>query len=793
MILILYSATAALLLWLSHRFITPLSRAAAVILFLVPFVFTGYALLTSRVYAPVDHPWETVPLSWMKEQYGLTAAHNGYLSDVSTQMIPWRAAVRRSLAHGELPLWNRFILSGDILAPSAQPAVYSPFTLLACLLPVALSMTFTAAIAHLIAALGAFLLARELGCREVSALVAAAGFAYATGMALFILWPLGFAWAWAPWVFLGVRRRSFSLLTTAFVLLLLAGHPESALHVVALAVAWALTTVPPRALPRLALAGVLALLLSAIYLLPIVEMAPQTMEHATRTGEFAHTPRGVSSRDALMRLATDVFPILHTRDLHTRTGIPIDTAATGSIILALAIYAAIRVRSRDAWFFAAMAVFCLLARAEWKPLARALQKLPLFDQTLNERFSFGAALALAMLAALGVEEIFRRGGDRVAIVTLLALLVLLGAGNVWLRDPAFVPVWGPYKMAAELLGLALAIALIALRAPRFLIAVVLLQRFVSEGGIYRTLDARIAYPPIPLLAGLRDVREPFRITGHGNAFIPGTSALYALEDVRGYQAMTFLRYRETYPLWCVHQPVWFNRVDDLTRPFLEFLNVRYAITWDRDPPPPGWREVSRQKGSMLIENLHVLPRAFVPRHVRGDGNALEEMAGESDFGERAWIEGALETANGPGSVAVHNRKLGYDLDVTMENGGWVVASLPAWSGWRATIDGHRVATHFANHAFLGVYVPRGRHRVELVFLPKSFVAGAVISLVTIAALLALGLRRGVAAKARASPLPSPHRDEAAAGRGDGYCFWAASGACIDASFFSSDAIRRSLR
>jgi hypothetical protein len=733
--LLLYSITAGALLWLSHRRILPLSRAAAAILFLIPFVFTGYALLTSRVYAPVDHPWETVPLNWMKEQYGITATYNGWLSDVSTQMIPWRAAVRWSLAHGEWPLWNRFILSGDILAPAAQPSPYNPFTLLACLLPVAHSMTYTAAIAHFLAAVGAFLLARELGCREAAALVAATGFTYATSMALFILWPLAFAWAWAPWVFLGVSRRSVPLLTTAFVLLLLAGHPETALHVVALSAVWALVTVPPRELPRLAIAGPLALLLCAIALLPTLEMVPQTMEHATRTTRFAETPRGVSANESATRLIADVFPVGHPR-----TGAPLDTAAVGSIVLALGLYGALRVRSRASWTWSALAVFCLLAHSEWAPLARVLQKLPLFDQTLNERFSFGAALALAMLAALGVEEIFRRNGDRVAVLTLVAVLLALGAGNAWLRDPAVVPIWGRYELAAELGGLALAILLLFMRAPRFVIAVLLLQRFFSDGDFYHTFDARIAYPPIPMLASLGSTEEPFRITGHGNAFIPGTSALYALEDVRGYQAMTFRRYADTYPLWSIHQPVWFNRVDDLTRPFLSFLNVRYAITWDRDPPPSGWREVSRQKGSMLIENLRVLPRAFVPRHVSG-ANALEGMAKESDFAARAWIEGVADAANGPGVIVIRNRRLGYDLDVTMENGGWIVASLPAWSGWRATVDGHAVPARFANHAFLGVHVPRGRHRVQLVFLPRSFVWGAWISLSTIVFLIGITIVR----------------------------------------------------
>jgi hypothetical protein len=735
--LLLYTLTAGCLLWLTHRYLLQLSKWAAPILFLLPFAFVGIALLTSRVYGPVDHAWELVPLNWMKEQYGLGTAHNGYLSDVATQMIPWRAAVRWSLAHGEWPLWNRFMLEGGILAPAAQPAAYSPFTWLACLLPPALSMTFSGAIAHFIAALGAFLLVRELGCRESAALVAAAGCTYATGLALFILCPLGFSWAFTPFILFAVQRRSMPLLTLGFALLLLAGHPESAMHVVVIAAAWALVVVPWRALPRLALAGVVALLLCAVQLLPFLEAVPQTKEYADRLAIFVKVPRGVESSEVLARLAMDVLPALHTR----MPKLPVDTAAVGSILLALAIYGAIRVRTRASWFFAGLAVFGMLAHAEWKPLARLLQKLPLFDQSLNGRLSFAAALALVILAALGVEELFRRERDRVAFVTLGAVLLLLIVGNAWVvRAELPPPVWGKYKIAAELIGLALALVLLLLRRPKLLLAAILLQRVVSEGGIHRTFEQRIAFPPIPILRSLKPLDSlttpdvPFRITGHGRAFIPGISPMYRLEDARGYESITFRRTVETFPLWSVEQPVWFNRVDDLTRPFLSFLNVKYAITWDRDPPPDGWREVARQRGSMLIENMRVLPRAFVPRSVRVGHHALTEMAYETDFATRAWIEAPLtpgEHANGPGNVVTRNAKLGYDLDVTMENDGWVVASLQRWKGWRAYLDGRRVETHFANQAFLGVHVPRGHHRVRLMFLPESFVIGGWISLGTL--------------------------------------------------------------
>src|SRR5687767_6516762 len=111
MALALYAVVAIALLLLSQHFIRPLSRLAAAVLFLLPFVFTGYALFTSRVYGPVDLPYSSQPLNWMKETYGIGELHNAMLSDIYGQMIPWRKAVQWCLLHREWPLWNPFILS----------------------------------------------------------------------------------------------------------------------------------------------------------------------------------------------------------------------------------------------------------------------------------------------------------------------------------------------------------------------------------------------------------------------------------------------------------------------------------------------------------------------------------------------------------------------------------------------------------------------------------------------------------------------------------------------------------
>src|SRR5213075_2151308 len=152
-------------------------------------------------------------------------------------------------------------------------------------------------------------------------------------IAFFVLWAIGGAWAFLPLVLLGTHRcvrapgvRSAALLTVALTLLVLAGHPETALHVVAVGAIYGLVQLlnVGRVLqPVLTafVAGVVALLLCAIYILPILEAAPQTMEHAFRVGGWRAMPHGVSNAEVEARVLADVFPWLQDHRW-TRKGTP---------------------------------------------------------------------------------------------------------------------------------------------------------------------------------------------------------------------------------------------------------------------------------------------------------------------------------------------------------------------------------------------------------------------------------------------------------------------------------------
>jgi len=695
----LYLGVVSLVLFAWSRYVQTVSRVAALVLLLLPLCFTGRALFTGRVYAPIDLPFMSEPLHAYRGDYGIGDPHNASLSDLYQQIIPWKEAVRSAWANGEWPMLNRYMLCGDVLAASAQPAPYDPFELLSLLIPIAQALTFGAAITFFLAALSAFVFARSLGVREHAALFAAAAWMCSASIVFMVGWPMARAFALLPLILFAVRLvvheaslRSGVVLTIALVLEILAGHPETLLHVVALGVLYGLFELmwrrSIRAIVIAAVSGLAALAITAVFLMPFLDAAPQSFQHAARvwfTGQpFPTQPEVIERRARVM-----FFPWDDARYLEP------DAGGSGLVVLALALAAlVIARRRRETWFFFALFVICALAGVNAPPIAQILHAIPMFDVAINQRFAFAADLFLALLAALAVDAI-------------------------------------------------------ALTGQRIMLAVVLLERLFEAGSFYPALPPRAFYPVVPTLAAIPHSDQPFRIAGLHYQFIPDAAAFYGLEDARGYSAMNNYRLRETFPLWSKPQPASFNVISDASKPFLSFLNIRYLlVSLDSEPPSPQWKLIAQDKGSKLFENTAAMPRAFVPPVVwyRPSGKAvLAEMLESDDFTERVWIEvpeyPAQNIINGSGHVITHRAKNGFDLDATMQHAGWVVISETAWNGWRAYIDGRRVQPRIANHAFIGVHVPEGHHHVRLIFIPEAFTRGRAISFGTLGLLAITALSR----------------------------------------------------
>jgi hypothetical protein len=740
------------------RRLVPFSRLAAAAVVALPLLFTGAALVSGRVYAPIDLAYATEPLASLAPQAGITHIANAAVSDVYAQFLPWNAALRWSVAHHQWPLWNPFELGGGILAAAAQSAPYHPVTLLGLLLPQAQGVTFAAAMTIFIAALSFFLLAREIELSELASLFGAAAWAFSTHLVTFTHTAHGTAVAMMPFVLLAARRvarapgpPTAALLTGALTLLMLCGHPESMLHVVFLAACFALIELrqPLRAISFAMAAGIATLLLTAIFVLPLLDAIPQTREYLHRT-----SARGDGRSSATITQVMHLLPGSLVPFIEGESGVEAatHTAATGhawagsgyvgALALAPALVALRRRRGRLTWFFTGATIFGLLMGAEAPGLTELFQHLPLFSIAINVRMISFAALGVAMLAAMGID-VFQRERVRLDLAcaaVAVGLMILIAALLPSMRASGLTLPFLRLNAARQLLPLVLAFAVCRVaRTPRAaaagLLALLLLQRSGEASGRIPTLPARAFYP---LIAGLppRDDRQPFRIAGSGALLPPDLAAHYGLEDVRGYQAMTLARLAATFPLWCTPQAVWSNRVDDLTAPMLSLLNVRYALAPPRTPPPARWRTRGAYEGFDLLENTAVLPRAFLPAVVH-EGTPPEgviaSMAACRDFGNEAWIEsgGAPSTrANGTGRIDLRREGSRLRLHVALDAPGWVVVSEPAWRGWRVEDRGRPLEVRFADSALVAFRLDAGSHDVRMFYRPRAFVIGAWISAIS---------------------------------------------------------------
>ena len=171
-------------------------------------------------------------------------------------------------------------------------------------------------------------------------------------------------------------------------------------------------------------------------------------------------------------------------------------------------------------------------------------------------------------------------------------------------------------------------------------------------------------------------------------------------------------------------------------PLLDLLNVRLLIA-DRETKENaaelqalGWMPAPNSGVERLYVRQQVQPRFFFVDRVRQaepPQRALDLMQ-QIDLGHEAVVE-APPTAIGPaGTVSVIDyQPNSVVLSTSSMTPGFLVSSETYYPGWRAVIDGNAASIVLTNHAFRGMYVPAGNHRVEMRYYPTGFNALLVVT------------------------------------------------------------------
>jgi len=354
------------------------------------------------------------------------------------------AARRTILEHGQWPLWNPWLggghsLAGHPLGRTANPS-FLPVLALGTLPGVKLDVLLYL----LLGQVGTARLLRRLGAGWpgacLGALVGSWGGCYAMHLTHgHFEW---MAYAWVPWMLasleagLGGRAGGALLGAGAFAALTwLDGGPYQLAFVPLFVGLWGLVTALARRSPRpllLALgAGALGLLLAAIQILPVLEMARAFPRETASVNLYYGAPFEIDTKETLWQM---LLSREQGHDPGAWMPFRINVGAyVGWLPLLLALLAPL-LRARGAGRYLALLLASLgLALSTTLPVDAwsALHALPGFGSLqIPARFNAFVLLCVAVLAGLGLDALARAGPRRIA-APAAAGLVAVAALDLW--------------------------------------------------------------------------------------------------------------------------------------------------------------------------------------------------------------------------------------------------------------------------------------------------------------------------------------------------------------------------
>jgi hypothetical protein len=386
-----------------------------------------------------------------------------YERDIHAYWYPFRAVITQAMAERSLPLWNPYVGFGAPLLSDPSLQLAYPLTWLALLLPAAIHYKLFAIGHTLLAAAGAWALARRLGLGRTAAMVAGSSYALSgpllSSVNLFHH-HVGAAWIpWVLWALEGLLRgpgvRAALTLGLMVAGQILTGSGDMCLASALLGTARIASrllrpsTSPAaqlRALARYgALAALLAAALSAVQWLPTAELVGRSgrAQMDLRTASY-WSLHPVSLVDlAVPRLVADLPLSTASRAaVFEGRGALLACIYVGVVPLALGLLALL-LRSRPAAGTAlGVLALVLLSLGRHAPLYWLFWKLPGFGLLrYPQKLLIPAALCVALLAAFGAEawgrpwsQAERRRG-RWAALALVGCALVLAALAAWVASP----------------------------------------------------------------------------------------------------------------------------------------------------------------------------------------------------------------------------------------------------------------------------------------------------------------------------------------------------------------------
>jgi Bacterial membrane protein YfhO len=686
--------------------------------------------------------------------------------DLTSLFYPAAVYDVQQLRQGSLALWHPDVLGGHPYLAQLQTQVLYPLRWVTALLAIVISdgnLSYTGfaaeVIAHLvIAGWGGYLFFRRLSRSWAAGLFGGIAWGlsgYLTGYPIQHT-PILYSAAWLPWLLWALdhvlsspRLRWVFLAAICWAMPLLAGMPQNVFYIALVVVpfgVWRIGQAPSHARSSITKRVMLSLLLGAGLMAAQLLPALEILAYAERADwAFAQKATGFEVQD----LIGLIYPRLTTWS-PLYVGMP-------TLLLALA---AVRSAGREARLWLGIALFgvalSLAAQTALFPwLYRAVPAFALFRN--QERAALLVSWSLITLAVLGWPYV-RSAFNEIRIGTILV---------IWWLIIITIAVWSSLQPANqqtqlhEQLSKAMWAPLIGLSAWATLHKITKGQGSKWTGSVLVALvvldigsitwqtaytNHFVAQPPKKIATPIftnellpveyRQSRIDTRGLLNKDQFV-----LSGIEDLHGQlpiELANFKRFRAEVPgerLWALMGVGCYAR--DQAEPALPFEASQIAEFTSSE---------EKQVGVYCLAQPFSRYRVLYEAKQFDDTTALVALHDDSFDPLRTAILDqpitlAARTINTPPQITIIAQQAQHTaLQVTTAGEGILVIGDVFYPGWVARVDGARTPIIKAYSALRAVQIPAGTHETTLDFEPLSFLIGSILSVITLLAMLGLGLR-----------------------------------------------------
>lgn len=408
------------------------------------------------------------------------------------------------------------------------------------------------------------------------------------------------------------------------------------------------------------------------------------------------------------------------------------------------------------------------------PFFRLVSFLPMFSLTNTGRLRFLFVFSQAILVGFGADYIFNHFDSKRKISLALTfyfvfiLSLIFGSSVVW--KLCFHSLTTRVMLVKEVFFLVIIFMLLSIIllfseiltkwnavSKLFLSLLIVGELFYYGYKYHPSISPNLVYhlkPPVEYLQkNIGDYRVTSfrkRFEGYNTALTPESSSLFGLQDIRGYKFLTSQRYAELFK--DVEISGYLYYFNNYNAKFFNLLGIRYFVQDSRWPDnfdleKNSLKAVYNYKNIKIYENNAALPKVFPVSSIKR-AKKLKEASNifwSNDFDPKimAIVEDIsdyhlYQNLTNDVKVSIFDYKPNHvSINVSTKNNTYLVITDSFYTGWKAFIDGKETKIYPTDIAFRGIFVPPGKHEIRMVYSPKSFKLGTIISIISILVVILL--------------------------------------------------------